>query len=99
MQGPLSSLNDRLLDRQHLESRGVLSRPVDPLRRFLKILGLRRGDLQELLRIPIDQWEPRALNVDHQAMAPAEGMIDVGQLEFDLLDLARSERLGLLIAV
>ena len=56
-------------------------RPVDPLRRLLKILDARFGYLQELLRITVHQRKPRTLYVNHDTVSATERVIHIGQLE------------------
>src|SRR4030095_10200959 len=53
----------------------------------------------ELLRVPIGQREPRALNLNHDAMALSEGMRDVRHLERDPIGHAWLERHRLLEAL
>ena len=67
-----------------LEGGGQFARAVDAMRGFLEIFRLRVIDIGECLRVAIDQGEPGALDLDHEAVALAEGVVDVGQLEGDL---------------
>ena len=58
-------------------------------------------DLHELLRIAIGQREPRALDLQHDAMSRAEGVRDIGHVEGDAVGLgpARTQRLLEALAV
>ena len=84
-----------LLEDRKLYRRSMLSRPVDPLRGFLKVLSPRFGNFHELLRIAVHQRKPRTLHMNHNPVSATERMVDIRQLEFDLLHFARRERLGL----
>jgi hypothetical protein len=58
-----------------LQERWVFGRSQDPMCGLLEIFGLGKVDIRhKLLRIAIDDWEPRALNLDHQAMAFRKAM-------------------------
>jgi hypothetical protein len=55
----------------------VQRRAVDTLSRFLKISLASPVDVNELLRIAIDEREPRTLDLDHDAVALFERMVHV----------------------
>src|SRR5262249_11039281 len=67
-----------------------LRRMIDALRGLLKILLVRLVDVAEGLRVAIDQREPRALNLDHDAMPASEGVEDVWHRPIDGCGFARS---------
>src|ERR1019366_4689002 len=54
---------------EHTQVGSVRSATKHPLKCFLKIRGTGVRDIQELLRIPINQREPRTLDLHHNAMA------------------------------
>ena len=56
------------------------------------LLGL--VDVDELLRVAIEDWEPRALHLHLDAMSGLEGVSHVGEVYLYALDLAGSKRLG-----
>src|SRR4051794_34544440 len=92
---------EALLSRQnHQLNRGTsVTGPVNSLRSLLEILRSSLRNLHEFLRIPIHQRKPGTLHLNHQPVPPTECVTDVRQHKLNLLDLARSERLGLLEAV
>src|SRR2546421_3125394 len=67
--------------------------------RFAEILRLRRRDIHKALWIAIDQGKPRALNLHHYPMLPAESVTHVWHGKFYFRDLARLERFRLLKAI
>src|SRR5438477_2242941 len=64
--------------------------------RFAEILRLGRRNIHKALGIAIDQRKPRALNLYHYPMLPAESVTHVGHRKLDLRDLARLEGFRLL---
>src|SRR5207247_1191445 len=80
------------------EARRAVAGAVDPLRGLLEIGGGRARDVDERLRVAVHEGEPRALDVDHDAVPPAEGVAHVGHAESDRLRLAGFEGLRLLEA-
>src|SRR5271170_7710966 len=79
----------------HYNPRRLCFRVIHALGGFNEIRGLGVGNVDEGLRIAISEWEPRALNLHHDAMATAEGVIDVLEGRFDLFHFARGERFWL----
>ena len=73
----------------HRQLRRIRSTVIDPLRRSLKVSFLRVIDIDKLLRIAIDEREPRTLHLDHDPAAAHEGVIDVGHRELDLRYMSR----------
>ena len=56
--------------------RRILCRTVDAMRRFPKIRCLRLENVRnERLRVPINYWEPRALDLHHQPVPLEERVI------------------------
>jgi hypothetical protein len=56
-----------------------------------------RSDVAERLGIAVEEGEPRALDLDHDPMPLEKGVLNVGQLEFDLGHAARDERRHLIV--
>jgi hypothetical protein len=67
---------------------------VDALGRLLEVFRLRLRNRDEGLRIQVDQREPGALHLHHDAVAAAEGVVDVAEVVAERLDLARHEGSG-----
>ena len=65
----------------------------------MKVFEFGARNIDERLRIAINQRKPGALNLNHHAMAASERMEYVGDREFNFRDLARFERLRFLEAV
>ena len=64
---------------------------------LFEIFGFGEVDIRdEFLGVAIDQWEPSALDLDHQAMSLFKSMEDVQQFEVDLGWLAGNKRLWIL---
>jgi len=62
---------------------------VHALRRLLKIGFGCVVNVDELLRVAVHEWKPRALNLHHDAMALQEVVINVGHFVIDLRRLIR----------
>ena len=71
----------------------MFCRPINPLRRRLVVLRLRAVDIHVGLRIQVVRREPRALNVDHNAVPGLEGVIPIAKVDDNRSDLARHHRL------
>src|ERR1700722_4863209 len=67
--------------------------------RFLKIRFICRRDIHEGLRIHVDEREPTALHLDHDAVALFKGMGDLVDVKGDFGYLAWDEGLRFLEAV
>ena len=65
---------------------------VHALRRLLKIGFGCVVNVDELLRVAVHEWKPRALNLHHDAMALQEVVINVGHFVIDLRRLIRLHR-------
>jgi len=77
----------------------MLTAAVDALRGLLKIFRLGIGNIQEFLRVPVNQRKPRALNLNHDAMAATKCVVDAGQIEMYRGGLVGLKRLRLLKTV
>src|SRR5262249_390962 len=84
---------------QHRQVRRQIRRPVYALRRLVEIGFLGVVDVHERLGIAVHQWEPAALNLHHDAVARAEGVVAVLQPELHARRLTGGERLGFLKAI
>jgi len=71
---------------------------VHALRRLLKIGFGCVVNVDELLRVAVHEWKPRALNLHHDAMALQEDMVMIAQRHVPFRRLVESERLRLFIA-
>jgi uncharacterized membrane protein len=80
---------------EHTQMRAVRSTTIHALHRLLEIRWTGIRNIQELLRIPIDQREPRALDLHHDAVTGAERVQHIRHPKLNLLRLARREWLGL----
>src|SRR5690242_6941645 len=69
---------------QHSKIAIVLSAPVYPLRSFLEVGFTSLIDVHELLRITINQREPRTLNLHHDPVPAAKRVVNIGKREFHL---------------
>src|SRR5262249_24322404 len=79
----------------HMHRRGMLARAVHPLRRANEVTFLREENVRYVpLRVAVNEWEPGAANLHHDAMTRAEGVEHILQLERHLGWLIRRERLG-----
>src|SRR5262249_38643221 len=83
-----------LFQRPNLQMRTHLRRMVEPVRGFLKIGFGGLVNVHELLRVTINQWEPTALNLNHDFVARLERVKNVVQSYLDFLRLAGRERFG-----
>ena len=72
---------------------------MNAVRGFAEVLRFGRRYIYERLRVAVNQREPGALHLNHDAMAAAERVKDVGNREFDFSDFAGLEWLWLLEAV
>jgi hypothetical protein len=63
---------------------------IDPLGGFLEVYFRRFINIDELLRVSIDQGKLGTLHLNHYPVAAHKRMIDVRHREFDLSDLIRS---------
>src|SRR4051812_25930916 len=76
-----------------LEAGGLRRGVKDSHRRAFEIRGLCLENVRdERLRIAVGQRKPRALNLDHDAMALLERVIDVRHRESQRVWLVRNER-------
>ena len=66
----------------------------DPDRLFLEIVVVGGINIHHFLRIPVDQREPAALDLDHQPVSFPESVGDIGYRKFHCLHLAGSEGFG-----
>src|SRR5262245_16479538 len=73
----LSSFN------QNGHGRIQTARTIDALRGLLKVFRFRLGNVNELLRVAVNQGEPRTLNLNHHAVSAPECVIDIRHLETD----------------
>ena len=78
---------------------GMGFRAVQPLIRFFEIARFGAVDIHELLRIPVDQRKPAALNLNHNAMPFPEGMEDIRHPVFNLCDFSGDKGLRIRKAV
>src|SRR5262249_40607811 len=62
-------------DQMHLEPRRMLRRVVDLLRGFLEVARTRRVDVDKLLRVAVDEREPGALDLHHDAVPGAKRVV------------------------
>ncbi len=85
-----------ILKHQHFHTAGRIFLAKYLLGGLLELLRLGIGNVGEGLRIAIGQREPGALDLDHDAMAAAKGVVEIGHGEIDLGLLAGRQRLGLL---
>lgn len=69
------------------------------MRGLLKIFRASGGNINERLRISINQREPGALHLNHHAMSSAKGMTNILQRELEVRDFTRLERGRLLEAL
>src|SRR5215468_259131 len=95
---PLQPSGDAALD-QHGHRRIQTARTINALRGLLKVLRPRLWNINKLLRIAINQREPRTLDLNHHPMSAPERVINIGHLEVDRGWLIRRHRLGLFKAV
>src|ERR1700744_5190554 len=58
---------------------------------LLEIAVIGGINVYKFLRIPVDEREPGALDLDHQAVSFLKGMGDIGNGPFDRLHLAGSK--------
>ena len=65
---------------------------VDALGGFLEVGWFRGVDVKELLRVTVDEREPGALDLHHDAVVAPECMVNVGHDIFDFRDLVWDER-------
>src|SRR5262245_31168176 len=72
---------------------------INALRGLLKILRPRLWNINKLLRIAINQREPRTLDLNHHPMPASESVINIGHLEVDRGWLIGRHRFGLFKAV
>src|SRR5262249_33896998 len=79
---------------QYFQPCALRSAAVKPLGCLLKIRGFRRRNVEEPLGIAIDDRKPRALDLDHDPVAGAEGMKYIGHGELDFCRSPGLERLG-----
>src|SRR5262245_26061775 len=75
------------------------ARTQNALRGLLKVFRLRLRNINELLRIAINKWEPRTLDLNHHAMSAPERVINIGHLKIDRGWLIGRHRLRLFKAV
>ena len=68
-------------------------RAIDGVGRYLEIGLLGRIDIDEGLRVAVDDGKPSALNLHHDAVPPFERVVPVAQVELDGGHLARNQRL------
>src|SRR5687767_11561718 len=68
------------------QSRRVLGGAIDAVFRLLEVRLVRLVDVDELLRIPVDQGEPGALDLHHNAVPLTEGMANVRKLPLHIRD-------------
>ena len=90
------SLRLRFRHHQHFDAAGRVLLVEDLLGGLPELLRLGVGNIGEGLRIAVGERKPRALHLDHDAMAAAEGVEEIGHGEVDFGLLARRQRLGLL---
>src|SRR6185369_9204039 len=82
-----------------LNPRAIGAAEIDSLDGLHEVRGQGFGNIHELLRIAIGKREPAALNLHHDAVALAEGVGDIGQVEGDTVRLAGLEGHGLFEAL
>ena len=68
---------------------------VDAFGGFLEVSGGGFQDVDEFLGVTVGQGKPGALDLNHDAVAVAEGVVDVGQVEVEGGGLIGHERFGL----
>ena len=84
----------------HHDSRRLALAVIHALRGFHESPWAWRQECStNVLWVAVSQREPRALHLHHDAVAAAEGVIDVWHGEVDLFDFSRRERLRLFKAV
>ena len=84
---------------QHGHRRVQFAGTINALRGLLKIFRPRLWNIYKLLRIAINQREPRTLDLNHHPMPAPERVINIGHLEVDRGWLIGRHRLGLFKAV
>ena len=94
--GQRHSRLSRRLDHWQDYRGGVLPVSKDALRRGLKVWIRGLEDVgNELLRIAVDHWEPRALNLDHDAMTFPKHVVVREQIDVVFDRLVWADRFGL----
>lgn len=88
-----------LFDLVQSNKRGLVPRMIYSLSSLLEIRFFGIVDIDELLRIAIDQRKPAALYLNHEPVPFPERMEYVGHPIFDLCDLPWDERFGTCEAV
>src|SRR3954454_3540845 len=73
----------RLWLRQHqdLDSAGAISTTIEPFGGCLEVLRPGARNVDEGLRVPLNEREQRALHLEHNAMPSAEGVVKIGHVE------------------
>src|SRR5262249_494321 len=90
---------DSLLQNHYFQSGGRIAAVKHALGRLLEVFRPCVRDVHEALGVAIHKGKPRALYLEHYAVALAEGVVDVGHCEVDRGQLTRSERLRFLPTV
>ena len=86
----------RSVDDRETYTRRRITGATDALRSFLKILRLSPRDVEEQLRVSVHERKPGTLNLHHDLMALTKRVTDVRHVEFDLGELTRHHRFGIL---
>src|SRR5262245_151931 len=86
-------------DHAHRDARWHFGRTVHPVRGLSEVRLLGTVNVAERLRVPVGEREPGALHLNHDLVAGAEAVANVGESELHGRRLARFKRLRLLEAV
>ncbi len=79
---------------QHPDPGRIIGGAVNAVGLLLEVLLGGLPDVTERLGIPVEQREPGALDVDHDPVALAEGVGDIGELEGDFGHFSGHKGLG-----